>query len=76
MKDLKDFIIKIVISVIVLAFAFIYLDKKPTTTNSIQFPVRTQDNSPATPSQLKWHDNFKGIENVPSKPKVQPTENK
>ena len=26
--------------------------------------------------QLKWHDNFKGIENVPSKPKVQTKEDK
>ena len=27
-------------------------------------------------SQLKWHANFKGIENVPSKPKVQTKEDK
>lgn len=35
-----------------------------------------QDNTPPMPSQLKWHDNFKGIENVPSKPKVQTKEDK
>ena len=76
MKNLKEFIIKLIISAIVLAFALIYLDKEPTTSNSIQIPVKEQDNSPAIPSQLKWHDNFKGIENVPSKPKVQTKEDK
>ncbi len=74
MKDLKNFIIKLLISAIVLTFAFIYLDKPKTT--AIQFPVRDQDNTPPMPAQLKWHDNFKGIENVPSKPKVQTKENK
>lgn len=76
MKNLKEFIIKLIISAFVLAFALIYLDKEPTTTNSIQIPGKEQDNSPAIPSQLKWYDNFKGIENVPSKPKAQPKEDK
>ncbi|MDD2896022.1 MAG: hypothetical protein PHG81_08375 [Aliarcobacter sp.] len=73
MKDLKEFIIKLIISAIVLAIAFTYLDKKPPV-NSIQFPVKKQDSTPPTPSQLQWHDHFKGIENLPSKPKVQPKE--
>ena len=74
MKDLKELIIKLLISAIVLAFAFIYLDKKPSSP-TIQFPVKNQDNTPPIPSQLKWHDHFKGIENVPAKPKVLPKEN-
>ena len=74
MKDLKEFIIKLIISAVVLALAFSYLEKKPPT-NTIQFPVRTtQEPTPPTPSQLQWYDSFKGIENVPAKPKVQPKE--
>lgn len=74
MKDLKEFIIKLIISAIVLAIAFTYFDKKPPV-NAIQFPVRTQDTyTQPTPSQLQWHDHFKGVENLPSKPKVQPKE--
>ncbi len=74
MKDLKEFIIKLIISAIVLAIAFSYLEKKPPVT-AIQFPIRTQDTyTPPTPSQLQWHDHFKGVENLPSKPKVQPKE--
>ena len=74
MKDLKEFIIKLAISAIVLIFVFIYLDKKPPTA-TIQFPVKNQDSTPPMPSQLRWYDDFKGIENVPSKSKVQPKEN-
>jgi|GEM_PF-5839310 len=73
MNDLKDFIIKLIISVIVLAIAFTFFEKKPAV-NAIQFPVRKQETTPPSPSQLQWHDHFKGIENLPSKPKVQPKE--
>jgi hypothetical protein len=68
MKDLKYFIIKLILSAIVLTIAFIYLEKKPPV-NAIHFDVSRQDNSTNTPSQLQWHDRFKGIENLPSKAK-------
>ncbi|QKF66416.1 hypothetical protein AVENP_0856 [Arcobacter venerupis] len=69
MKDLKYFIIKLILSAIVLTIAFIYLEKKPPVT-AINFEVNNKaDTSTNVPSQLKWHDHFKGIENLPSKPK-------
>ena len=71
MKDLKQLIIKIVISAIVLTIAFIYLEKKPPV-NAIHFDISKPADTKATPSQLKWHDSFKGVENVPSKPKTEP----
>ena len=69
MKDTKAFIIKLTISIIVLAIAFIFLEIKPPVT-SINFDIKKQDSTP-TPSKLKWHEPFKGVENVPSKPKAE-----
>jgi ATP/ADP translocase len=68
MKDLKSTIIKLIISAIILAIAFSYLEKKPTTT-AIHFDTSKNQKTEATPSQLQWYDSFKGIENLPSKPK-------
>lgn len=74
MKDLKSTLIKLIISAIVLAIAFVYLEKKPPT-NSVQFEIqKKEENTPAIPSKLQWHDPFKGVSNVPSKPKVIPKE--
>lgn len=69
MKDIKLFIIKLTISIIVLAIAFIFLEKKPPVT-AIHFDVSKKETTP-TPSKLKWYEPFKGVENVPSKPKIE-----
>jgi hypothetical protein len=74
MKDLKYFIIKLILSIIVLAIAFVNLEKKPPV-NAINFDVSKQNTSTNVPSQLQWHDRFKGIENLPSKPKTPQNEN-
>ncbi len=71
MKDLKQLIIKIVLTAIILTIAFIYLEKKPPV-SAINFDISKPADTTAIPSQLKWHDSFKGIENVPSKPKAEP----
>lgn len=73
LKELREFIIKLILSAIVLAIAFNYLEKKPPV-NAINFEVSKPQESTNTPSQLQWHDHFKGIENLPSKPKTQPKE--
>ena len=36
----------------------------------INFDIKKQDTTP-TPSKLKWHEPFKWVENVPSKPKAE-----
>lgn len=65
MKDIKSFMIKLIISIIVLAIAFFYLEEKPPV-NIIKFDIN-QNKTSTTPSELKWYDPFKGIDNVPSK---------
>lgn len=71
MKDLKETLIKLIISAIILAIAFAYFEKKPQT-NTIDFNVFKKEenlNKTPTPAQLQWHDPFKGVSNVPSNPK-------
>lgn len=69
MKDLKNTIIKLIISTIILLIAFSYLEKKPPT-NAIHFDTSANKKSePAIPSKLQWHDPFRGIENLPNKQK-------
>lgn len=65
MKDIKSFIIKLTISIIVLALAFYYLEEKPPI-NAIHFDISKPNNN-HTPSSLQWKEPFKGVENVPSK---------
>ncbi len=76
MKNLKELIIKIVISVIVLGIAFVYLEKKPPIENKIFFDTKKEKPTTNAPSQLNWYDSFKGVENLPSKPKIDPNKNK
>ena len=68
MKDLKYTIIKLIISAIVLVIAFIFFEDKPTL-NGINFDINRKNNSSNIPSKLQWSEPFKGIENIPSKPK-------
>lgn len=69
MKDLKSTIIKTTISAIILLIAFKYLEKKPDTpTFNITIFKKEDSNEPPMPQKLKWHDPFKGVENLPSKP--------
>jgi hypothetical protein len=76
MKDLKYLIIKLLISAIILSVAFVYLEKKPAVTNAIHFDIKKKETSSNAPSQLNWYDTFKGVENLPSKPKNDPDKNK
>jgi hypothetical protein len=76
MKDLKELIIKIILSAIVLTIAFIYFEKKPPVENRIFFDTKKQTTTTNAPSQLQWYDSFKGVENLPSKPKIDPDKNK
>ena len=68
MKDLKYTIIKLIISAIVIVIAFIFFEEKPAL-NGINFDINRKNNSSNIPSKLEWDEPFKGIENIPSKPK-------
>ena len=68
MKDLKQLIIKIILTGIVLAIAFAYLGKKPQESNSINFEIsKPSSDTKSAPSKLNWYDPFKGVNNMPSK---------
>ena len=68
MKDLKYTIIKLIISASVIVIAFIFFEEKPAL-NGINFDINRKNNSSNIPSKLQWSEPFKGIENIPSKPK-------
>jgi len=69
MKDLKNTIIKITISAIILLIAFKYLEKKPETqTFNITVFKKEDSNEPPMPQKLQWNEPFKGVSNLPSKP--------
>ena len=68
MKDIKGTLIKLTISIIILGLAFKYLERKPQV-NAIQFDMKPVDNTPPMPLKLQWHDPFKGVNNLQSKPK-------
>ena len=68
MKDLKYTIIKLIISAIVLVIAFILFEEKPAL-NGINFDINRKNNASNIPSKRQWSEPFKGIENVPPKPR-------
>ena len=69
-REIADILFKILVFVAIIIFAYIIYDKSNFTTNSLDFSSK-KDNSSKTnlPSDLKWFDDFKGIENVPNKKK-------
>ena len=51
-----------------IVIAFIFFEEKPAL-NGINFDINRKNNSSNIPSKLQWSEPFKGIENIPSKPK-------
>lgn len=71
LKILVYLLIAVIIAVLVIIYMF-FSQKRGF---SITLISDTEKSSPATPSQLKWHDNFKGIDNMKEK-KAAPKEEK
>ncbi|AXX89200.1 hypothetical protein CKA55_00240 [Arcobacter suis] len=67
MKDLTYTIIKLIIITAIIVIAFIFFQEKPAL-DGINFNINKRD-APSIPSKLQWSEPFKGIENVPPKPK-------
>lgn len=61
-------LIKILLFIVVVIFAFIAYKKADFSSNSLDFGnVKQTKTEAAAPSQLKWFDDFKGVENVSGK---------
>ena len=74
---ISNIIFKILIAIAIIIFAYIIYDKSDFSSNKIDFSSNKSDkkNNPYMPSQVKWFDDFKGIENVPSKKKQKSSDN-
>lgn len=61
---------KTLIAVAVVIFSYIILVKTGFTSGGFDFTTTKKSKSKSyTPTQLKWYDSFKGVENVPDKNK-------
>ena len=68
-KKISNIVFKVLVGVAVLIFCYIAYDKVDFSTNSISFTSKQKNDSrnAYVPSELKWNDPFKGIENIPDK---------
>ncbi len=70
-KNLKNTILNILFKILIVTavaiFAFIAYDKADFSSSSMTFGKPEKKKSdPRMPSDLKWFNSFKGVENVPS----------
>lgn len=63
-----NILFKVLIGIAVIIFAYIIYDKSDFSSSSMTFSSSKKSRSTAgTPSDLRWFDSFKGIENVKDK---------
>ena len=68
LNTIADVIFKILIVIALVIFSYIIYDKADFSTNKLTFNSKKNEGSEkSAPSELKWFDDFRGIENVPSK---------
>lgn len=58
---------KTLVVVAVVLFGYIIFDRADFSSSSMTFKSGKNTSSGYTPSELKWYDSFRGIENVPDK---------
>ncbi len=63
-----DVLFKVLVAVAIIIFAYIGFTKVDFSSSTVDFKSSNKPRYEANaPSELKWFDTFKGIENVPSK---------
>ena len=62
-----DILFKALVALSIIIFLFIAFTKVNFTTGTMDFNSKNEKGSVDTPSSLRWFDDFRGIENVPSK---------
>lgn len=67
-NTISRILFKILVVVAVLIFAYIILDKTTFSSSTVSMGgIKKTQPSSDVPGPLRWHDSFKGIENVPNK---------
>lgn len=67
-KVVLDILFKFLVAIAVIIFGYILYDKADFSTNSLSLTSKKKTPPQShTPSELKWFNDFKGIENVPDK---------
>lgn len=62
-----DILFKILVVFAIIIFSYIAITKIDFSTGKMDFNSPKKSTQADAPSQLKWFDHFKGVENVPSK---------
>lgn len=66
-RTIANIAFKVLVGIAVIIFAYILYDKVDYSTGKMSYSSTKSTPSASVPSQLKWFDDFKGIENVPDK---------
>lgn len=67
-NDLLNVLFKLFVLIAVVIFAYIIIEKTDFSTGSMQITsIKKTKTEAAAPSELKWFDSFKGIENIKNK---------
>ena len=70
-KAFLDNLFKILIFIAIIIFIYIALTKVDFNTGKMDFAPKKDVNEGSSPSSLRWFDDFKGVENVPSKKQLE-----
>eukprot|EP00767_Chilomastix_cuspidata_P007251 gnl/Chilomastix_cuspidata/7855.p1 GENE.gnl/Chilomastix_cuspidata/7855~~gnl/Chilomastix_cuspidata/7855.p1 ORF type:complete len:101 (+),score=11.55 gnl/Chilomastix_cuspidata/7855:32-334(+) len=72
LQTLGQYIFRGLVVVAVLIFAYIIYDKMNFSANSLDFDnVKKSKTDNSSPSELNWFNDFKGVENVPTKKQLE-----
>lgn len=70
-KAFLDIVFKILIFIAIIIFIYIALTKVDFSTGKMDFAPKKDVNEGSAPSSLRWFDDFKGVENIPSKKQLE-----
>jgi hypothetical protein len=69
-NTISNILFKVLVGIAIIIFSYIIYDKADFSSGSMTFDSpKKKSNNAYTPSDLKWFDSFKGVENVPNKNK-------
>ncbi len=67
-NTISRILFKVLVGIAVIIFVYIIIEKTDFSGGSMSFTsVKKNNNNAYTPTDLKWYNSFRGIENVPKK---------
>lgn len=66
-RTIADITFKVLVVIAVLLFTYILYDKADFSTTNVAYSAPKSKPTNSVPSELKWFEHFKGVENVPDK---------